>query len=285
MNDVKPIHYNIHLEPDLNNFKFEGRTEVLFEATKPVREVSLDVLELAVWSCKVKVDDEDVECSFSVNPKKEELKVSLPKEMTGKISLKIHYMGVVNDRMAGFYRSKYVVDGKEKYMAVTQFEESDARRAFPCWDHPVEKATFDVEMVIDEKLKAISNGPLGEETRLGEGKKIVKFQRTPKMSTYLLFFGVGEFEFIQDEGDVLVRAATMPGMTKYAQFGLEFGRKSLEFSEDYYGIKYPLPKLDLIAIADFAAGAMENWGAITFRENLILEYPNITSRAGKERIC
>jgi tricorn protease interacting factor F2/3 len=285
MNEVNPIHYKIHLEPDLGSFKFAGNAEILVEAAKPVHETSLNALELAIWNCKVKVDDEFVDCPFLVDPKKEEIRVSFPKEMVGNIEIKIDYEGKINDRMAGFYRSKYVGGGEEKYIAVTQFEESDARRAFPCFDHPVKKATFDVEMIIDEKLEAISNGPISEEKHLGDGKKLVTFQRTPKMSTYLLFFGVGEFESIEDPGDVLVRAAAMPGMSKFAHFGLQFGRKSLQFSEDYYDVKYPLPKLDLIAIPDFAAGAMENWGAITFRENLLLQYPNITSKAGNERIC
>jgi tricorn protease interacting factor F2/3 len=285
MGEVHPIHYEIHLEPDLDRFKFDGSVEILVEAVDPVREISLNILELAIWRCKAKSDEAFVDCPFSIDPKKEEMKISFPREVVGKIDLKIEYVGEINSKMAGFYRSRYVADGKEKYIAVTQFEESDARRAFPCFDHPLKKATFDVAMVIDQALMGISNGPIVEEKRLEDGRKLVRFERTPKMSTYLLFFGVGEFEFIQDPGDVLVRVATMPGMTKHAKFGLDFGRKSLQFSEDYYGIKYPLPKLDLIAIADFAAGAMENWGAITFRENLILDYPNITSKAGRERIC
>jgi tricorn protease interacting factor F2/3 len=285
MSDVNPVIYKIHLEPDLNSFKFEGSVEISLEAVKAVQEISLNTLDLAIRNCSVKRQGSFVDCPFSEDPKKEEINLSLTEEMGGKIDLKIQYVGEINDKMAGFYRSRYVVGGNEKYMAVTQFEESDARRAFPCFDHPLKKATFEVEMIIDEKLVAISNGPITEEKSLGDGRKLIKFEKTPKMSTYLLFFGVGEFEFIEDPGEVLVRAATMPGMTEHAKFGLEFGRKALEFSEDYYGIKYPLPKLDLIAIADFAAGAMENWGAITFRENLLLHYPNITSKAGEERIC
>jgi tricorn protease interacting factor F2/3 len=285
MSDVNPVNYKIHLEPDLSRFKFKGNVEISLEADKPVHEISLNILELAIENCSAKRGDSRVDCSFTLDPKKEEVIISLPEEMGGTLDLKIEYEGEINDKMAGFYRSKYVQGGDEKYIAVSQFEESDARRAFPCFDHPLKKATFDVEMIIDENLVAISNAPIAEEASLGDGRKLVKFERTPKMSTYLLFLGVGEFEFIEDRGKVLVRAATMPGMTPYARFGLEFGRKSLEFSEDYYGIKYPLPKLDLIAIADFAAGAMENWGAITFRENLLLHYPDITSKAGEERIC
>lgn len=285
MKQIKPVNYNIHIEPNLENFKFSGNVDILINALEPVGSVSLNILDLAVWNCKVQIDSGFVDCSFSVNPVKEEIKISLPGEITGRFTLRIDYVGEINDRMAGFYRSRYISGGKEKFIAVTQFEESDARRAFPCFDHPVKKATFDLEMVIDKGLTAISNCPVKKEQRIDNGKKIVKFLQTPRMSTYLFFFCVGEFNFLDDAGEVLVRAATLPGMLKYAGFGLEFGRKSLEFCEEYYGIKYPLPKLDLISIPDFAFGAMENWGAITFRENLLLHYPGITSKAGEERIC
>lgn len=285
MNDINPINYKIHLEPDLTALKFSGSTEIVVEASRLVNEITLNAKDLAFWSCKVSMEGEFVDCPFYVDSRKGEVVVHLPREMGGRLTLKITYVGEINDRMAGFYRSRYGPEGRTKYCAVTQFQESDARMAFPCFDHPLKKATFDVELVVDEDLVAISNGPIVEEKHLDDGKKVVRFQRTPKMSTYLLFFGVGEFEFIEEKGEVLLRAGTMPGMTSHAHFGLGFGRKALEFCEDYYGIRYPLPKLDLVAIPDFAAGAMENWGAITFRENLLLHHPQITSKAGEQRIC
>jgi tricorn protease interacting factor F2/3 len=285
MKSVVPLNYKIALEPDLVRFNFRGRVEILLEAVEPVNEISLNSLELEIHSCQASIDTGFMDCLFRVEPKKQRLRISLPKKLAGKILLRIEYEGLINDKMVGFYRSGYITGGKKKHIAVTQFQESDARRAFPCFDHPVKKATFDVEMILKEGLAAISNGPVVEQKRLDGGKRIIKFHQTPKMSTYLLFFGVGQFEFIEDSKDVVVRVATTPGMTEYARFGLDFGRKSLEFCDDYYRIKYPLPKLDLIAIPDFAFGAMENWGAITFRENLLLHYPGITSRAGEERIC
>ena len=285
MQEINPIHYRIHLEPDLETFSFQGHTEIEALCQGTTQEILLHALDLDVQTCKAGKGEALEECTFSMDPEKEEMKVLLPKEMSGEVTLVIDYVGEINNRMAGFYRSKYIQDGQEKYVGVTQFEESDARRAFPCFDHPLKKATFDVEMVIDETLVAISNSAVAEETTVEGGKKCIRFQRTPKMSTYLLFFGVGEFDFIEDPGKVLVRVATMPGMTKQGLFGLEFGRKSLEFSEDYYAIPYPFPKLDLIAIEDFAFGAMENWGAITFRENLLLHDPDVTSKSGENRIC
>ena len=284
MHDLKPVHYKLHLEPDLRQFRVEGRTDITVEVPSAVEEIVLNVLHLAIWTCQVRMEGTFHECPFGVDPKNEVLRITLPQEMSGKVDLRIEYTGEINDRMAGFYRSAYQAGEEEGYIAVTQFEESDARQAFPCFDHPASKATFDVEMTIDQGLIAISNGPIVEERLLDDGRKVVTFERTPKMSTYLLFFGVGDFEFIEEPGEVLVRVAAMPAMAKYAQPGLEFGRKSLEFSEAYYGIKYPLSKLDLIAVPDFAFGAMENWGAITFRENLLLHYPGITSKAGEERI-
>jgi aminopeptidase N len=285
MNKIMPSHYKIHLEPDLRRFTFDGRVEIYLEASEPTKEVSLNVLDLALWRCQVLVAGELKDCRFAVDPRKEVLTISFPDSLQGDVALSIIYTGKINNKMAGFYRSRYVMDGKEHFMAVTQFEESDARRAFPCKDHPAEKATFEVEMVVDATKVAVSNMPIEKEKDLGEGRKWVKFQRTPKMSTYLLFFGVADFEFIEDSGKVLIRVATLPGVSHQGQFGLDFSRRAFSFAEDYFGIKYPLPKLDLLAIADFAAGAMENWGAMTFRENLLLYDPETTSKAGKERIC
>ena len=285
MNTIRAIHYKIHLEPDLAKFQFTGKLELLLEVPAPASEVSLNLLDLAIWKCMLMGQGEGAACAFSVNPRKEELRIVFPRPVSGEVSLVIDYVGEINNRMAGFYRSRYVRDGKERYAAVTQFEESDARRAFPCFDHPAMKATFDVEMLIDGALTAISNTAVAEEKPLEDGRKLVRFERTPNMSTYLVFFGVGEFEFIQDPGEVLIRVAAIPGKAEQGRYSLEFLRKALAFCEEYYGIKYPLSKLDLIAIADFAFGAMENWGAITFRENLVLHDPEKTSKAGEERMC
>lgn len=282
---LNPENYKLCIEPDLGKFTFHGSVDISFNARDPVSEVTLNILDIALWRCQVSGEDGFADCPFIVDPRKETVQLAFPEEIEGQFVVRCDYEGNINDKMAGFYRSKYHVDGVEKYIAVTQFEESDARRALPCMDHPAKKATFDLEMIIDDGLTAISNGDIACEDLLDNGKKRVVFQQTPVMSTYLLFFGVGEFDVLVDDKDRRVRVVTMPGLTRYAQFGLDFGRKALQACEDYYGIPYPLPKLDLIAIPDFVFGAMENWGAITFRENLLLHYPDVTSAAGEERIC
>ena len=285
MNRFEPINYHITLTPDLKNFTFRGRVEITAECRSAVDEIALNVLELGIDSCRIKSETDEMEAAFDIDQQNELLRIQLPRAVTGKILLTIDYEGLINDKMAGFYRSGYEVEAERRFIAVTQFQESDARRAFPCMDHPGRKATFEIEMIVDAKLSTISNTVITSEKQVASGKKHVIFEPTPKMSTYLLFFGVGEFEFLIDDVDERVRAATIPGRLSYTDFGLVFGRQALAFCEDYYRIAYPLPKMDLIAIPDFAFGAMENWGAITFRENLLLHYPEITSRSGEERIC
>ena len=285
MKQVTPENYRIHIIPDLTNFTFAGDLALRVETPAATEALRLNILDLEILSCAVEANGHTVECAFEMDAQKEEMKINLPQQMAGALSIKIRYRGQINDKMAGFYRSQYTHLEQNRYIAVTQFEESDARRAFPCMDHPAKKATFDITMDIDNNLVAISNAAVARESLLDNGKKRVTFEQTPKMSTYLVFFGVGEFEFARDNEDRRVRVVTLPGMKPYATFGLEFGRKALAFSEDYYGIAYPLPKMDLIAIPDFAFGAMENWGAITFRENLLLHYPEVTSKSGEERIC
>jgi tricorn protease interacting factor F2/3 len=283
---MNPIHYKIRLEPDLDKFTFHGITEIEIMTEESVDRVTLNAVDLSFNSCTVKIGEEELECTFSLDPKKEEATINLPREVEGSMELTIDYSGNINPSLEGLYRSKYEVEGQTKFLAVTQFEERSARKAFPCFDHPQKKATFDIEFVIDENLKGIANTAVAEERNLDNGKKLLRFERTPKMSTYLLFFGVGDFEFIEDSSTrPLVRVATTPGKTKYGDFGLQMGRKALAFGEDYTGIEFPISKCDYIAVPDFAFGAMENWGAITFRENVLLVYPGVSSKADMEAVA
>ena len=178
--------------------------------------------------------------------------------------------------MAGFYRSTYTtIDKKKKFMASTQFEAIDARRAFPCWDEPARKAIFGVTLVVDPELTAFSNMPESKtsivKVDIG-GKKVdrreIVFMDSPKMSTYLLAFIVGEFDFVSavTNNGVIIRCYTPPGRAQDGQFALDCAVKCLDLYDDYFGLPYPLPKCDMVAIPEFAAGAMENWGCVTYRE-------------------
>jgi aminopeptidase N len=284
-NVIAPISYHIQITPDLERFRFDGRVDIRLEAVAPVSRIDLNLKDLAVWRCGLKQSNGWRSCAFTVAPASETLAIELPERLKGRIDLQIDYQGNINDQMAGFYRSSFTKNGSTSYIAVTQFQESDARRAFPCLDHPRSKAVFELSMTVPAHLTVLANTLPREEIPVAGDLKRLTFAPTPKMSTYLLFFGVGDFELVQDDQDARIRVAHLPGLAHTTALGLAFGRKALHYCEQYYGIAYPLPKMDLIAVPDFAFGAMENWGAITFRENLLLQFPDLTSKAGVQRIC
>lgn len=282
---TKPIHYHLYLEPDLEQFTFSGNTQIDIQADEMVSEVVLNACDLDIQRCSIYQKGLEQTCSFLTDPQQQTLTVILPEPMVGQWVLDIAFHGVINDLLVGFYRSKYEFEGQTRYIAVTQFEERDARRAFPCFDEPALKATFDIEFLIDRRLAGLANTPVIEETIQGDKKK-VRFERTPLMSTYLLFFGVGEFEMIQDDSaHPLVRVITTPGKARYGDFALQMARRAIQFGTDYTQIPYPITKCDHIGVPDFAFGAMENYGAITYRENVLLVYPGVTSKPELSRIA
>lgn len=189
--------------------------------------------------------------------------------------MQLSFNGQINDKLHGFYLSKYTgPDGKERRSAVTQFEATYARQAFPCWDEPAHKATFDIILKVpnDGKTKALSNMPVKEESVDQENYRVFKYDQTPIMSTYLVAFVVGEYDYIETRSKhgVLIRVYTPIGQSEKGRFALQVASGALDFFTDYFQIPYPLKKLDLIAISDFSCGAMENWGLVTYRETCIL---------------
>ena len=149
---IRPVHYHLEITPDLPQFRFTGRATMDLASDQPVSRVELNLLELAVWQCRLQQDDGWQPCAFNLAPERELLTVLLPAPCSGKFRLEIEYDGRINDRMAGFYRSRYLKDGHEHYIAVTQFQESSARQAFPCMDHPRHKATFDLTLTVPVEL-------------------------------------------------------------------------------------------------------------------------------------
>ncbi|MBI4089758.1 MAG: M1 family metallopeptidase [Candidatus Levybacteria bacterium] len=285
---IVPKRYKITLAPDLKKFNFTGEVEILLELQKAIKEITLHAAELKITSATLHhATGKHESKNISYDEKLETITLSFGKTIQVKeAKLNLKFSGILNDKMRGFYKSKYGMEGREEYLAVTQFESTDARRAFPSFDEPAKKAVFDVSLIVPQDHTVISNTIEREVTEHKPGLKIVKFESTPKMSTYLLAFIVGKFEHIEVKAKrTLVRVFTTPGKKHQAQFALQTAKKCLEFYEDYFGIPYPLPSLDLIAIPDFAAGAMENWGAITYRETAILVDPKLTSTANKQWVA
>lgn len=285
MAPFRDLHYTLRIEPNLDSFTFRGDLNLELTADAPLGEVVLNALELQIRSCVLEDASGAVPLNWKTEVDREVLLLEPEREVEGTLQISVRYEGAINDRMAGFYRSAVRSEDAVEWIAISQFQESDARRAFPCFDHPAAKGTFDIEMVVNAHLTAVSNMPIGEATVMENGKRRFRFETTPAMSTYLVFLGVGRFEVLADPEDSRVRLITPPARSRYGDLGLSFGKMSLAFCENYFQIPYPLGKLDLLSVPDFAFGAMENWGAITFRENLLLDEPATTSKSGRARIC
>jgi puromycin-sensitive aminopeptidase len=286
---VVPSRYDLKLEPDFTTLTFRGVETVAVTVTEPVREIYLNAVELAIDEAVV-VDARGREqrATATLDETMERARLEVPEPLaTGAGQLRITFRGTLNDKLRGFYRSVYKdPNGVSRTMAATQFEATDARRAFPCWDEPAFKAVFAATLVIDPALTAVSNTRIVSETRDGS-RKVVRFADSIVMSTYLVAFVVGELEATDPiaVGPTPVRVWCVPGKRRLAAFGHEIAVASLKFFEDYYGVPYPGDKLDFLAIPDFAAGAMENLGAITFRETALLVDETAASHAELQRVA
>ncbi len=268
---VLPIHYNLLVEPDVQHFRFKGEEFISLSIQKKTSVLVLHAKELAVQGAWIRQGKREIAAKVKLKPQEEALILTFPEAIQGRAELHLTFTGIHNDSMYGFYRSRYMHEGKEHYLVTTQFEPANARAAFPCFDEPQFKATFDVSMIVDQPLLALSNMPVKEEKKLPNNKKLVSFQRSPRMSTYLVYLSTGNYKWKSGRlGNVEIRVLTIPEKIKYADLALDYTKRFLNYFNNYFGNPYPLPKLDIIALPDFAAGAMENWGAITFREIAVL---------------
>ena len=295
--NIIPLEYDIRLHPDLENFTFEGIETIHLSILQKTRIVTLHSKELEIktasaeallWRKRQSKASALFAKKISYNKKAETVTFIFSKPIPlGKNKLTLVFKGILNDKMRGFYKSSYNIEGKTYHIATTQFEATDARRAFPCFDEPAYKAVFHISLVAPKNKTVISNTLSVSVLEHDAGYQIVKFSPTPKMSTYLLAFIVGDFECIESKtkNGILVRVFTTPGKKHQAKFALKCAVKTLEFYEKYFDIAYPLPVLDMIAIPDFSSGAMENWGAITYRESALLVDENHSSVSNKQWVA
>ena len=262
---VVPSNYQLTFAPDFTKDNFGGDETIQVRLLKSASEIVLNAADL---------DFHDV--SITNNGKTQRAKVSLSKEnetatlavdevlQPGPATIQITYTGTLNDQLRGFYLGK---DEQGHKYAVTQFAATDARRAIPCFDEPAYKATFDITVVADKGLTAISNTRVISDVPGPGAKHTVRFATSPKMSSYLAAFAVGKFEYIEGEVEgIPIRVYSMPGKKELGSFALQAAENALAYYNRYFGIKYPYGKLDLMGLPDFAAGAMENIGFITGRE-------------------
>jgi aminopeptidase N/puromycin-sensitive aminopeptidase len=278
-----PERYSLALTPNLKDATFAGIETIDLVLDQPMESITLNAAEIKFDSVTANLGGHTLKATVSTDEAKEQATFAFGETLpAGKLVLSIEYTGILNNELRGFYLSK---TARRNY-AVTQFEATDARRAFPCFDEPAFKATFDIQLTVDDNDTVISNtNAISDKPGPVAGKHTVKFATTPKMSTYLVAFLVGDFQCVSGESDgVPIRACSTPDKFEQGRFAVKAAEFILHYYDDYFGIKYPMPKLDMIAIPDFEAGAMENFGAITYRETDLLIDERTASLGAKKRV-
>lgn len=266
--NVIPESYDLKFTPDLGSATFSGEETIHARLQKSAASVVLNSAEIEIKQASIAAQDFKQAASFTTDDKSETVTITVPSIVpAGPIEIYIRFNGILNDKLRGFYLSQ---TARRRY-AVTQFEATDARRAFPSFDEPAYKAVFRISLVVDKADTAISNGKIVSDTPgPGEGKHTLRFSDSPKMSTYLVAMMVGDFSCMEGGSDnIPIRVCAVPEKKNLLSFALLSAENILKFYDNYYQTKYPFQKLDIIAFPDFAAGAMENTAAITYRETLL----------------
>ncbi|HEX8817895.1 MAG TPA: M1 family metallopeptidase [Terriglobales bacterium] len=265
-----PENYKLTFAPDLAKASFAGDETITVRVLESTSQIMLNAAQIDFQDVTISSGGKTQKAKVTLDEKNEMATLAVDSAIAaGPASITIRYSGILNDQLRGFYLGKD--DNGNKY-AATQFEATDARRAFPCFDEPAYKATFDITVVADKGMTVISNSPAASDIPGADGKKhTVIFTTTPKMSSYLAAIVVGNFSYIEGSSDgIPIRIYATPGQEKMGAFALEMAKFAMHYYNQYFGIKYPYGKLDFVALADFSAGAMENTGCITFREMLLL---------------
>jgi puromycin-sensitive aminopeptidase len=291
---VRPHAYRLVLTPDLPAATFSGDVEIDLTVESPTSTITLNAAELDISFAELNDSNPDAgyalaPTAITLDPEEERATLTFAQPLPpGPATLHLVFSGILNDKLHGFYRSTFADEsGTEHIIATTQMESTDARRAFPCWDEPALKATFEVTLVVEDGLAAYSNGSVVSESTEADGRRRVRFAPTMVMSTYLVAFVVGPLEATEPlpVNGIPLRIVHPPGKGHLTQFALTVGAHALTFFTDYFGIPYPADKLDLVAIPDFAFGAMENLGCVTFRESALLVDPSQAARVELERVA
>ena len=282
-----PNRYEIELDVDLDKFSYTGTQKVDLNVVETTNKIVLNSVGIEVTKAKVQNTEQDI--SLEVSYIEEDEKIVFESEEVlskGLYELYLEFNSEITNDLKGFYKSSYMSEGGEKkWIATTQFEPTAARSAFPCWDEPEYKAIFSITIITDEKYLRVSNEMVLEEEKIENNKLRTKFADSMKMSSYLVAFVIGDLEatVVGKSKTTDIRIIHRPGFSHQTSYAGTAAIKLLDFFEDYYKIPYPGTKLDLIAIPDFAMGAMENVGAVTFRENLLLFDKDKATRSELDR--
>ena len=289
--EAEPTHYEIELQPDLKKFTFAGSETISLQIHQRTSQIVLHAVELEIHKAQFIALPESVPLDatrVSWDRDKETVKLSFGRPLEkGPAELYLEFTGELNDKLHGFYRTAYQAGGQKRWGAATQFEATDARRCFPCWDEPARKATFRIALTVPERLVALSNMPVRQWSRAKPGWKRVEYERTPRMPTYLVAFVIAELECLEatDSDGIPIRVWTRPGKKEQGRFALEQACHTLPYFAEWFGIPYAFPKMDMVSLPDFASGAMENWGLVTYRETALLVDPENSSQSARQRVA
>jgi puromycin-sensitive aminopeptidase len=290
---VRPIRYELLLAPDVTTSTFAGNVRIECSVIEPTSEIVLNAADLQVGHASVEVAGRSLEVTaVTLDDAAEQVTIGLGEPLSGgeDIRVEIDFKGILNDQLRGFYRSKFTPvgspEGSDEIIATTHFEPTDARRAFPCFDEPDLKAVFAITVDVPAGLGVWSNWSVASEEPLAAGGRRVRFGDTMIMSTYLVAVVVGPLSQTDpvDAGGVPITVVHVPGKEHLARFALEAAHHSVRFFNEWFEIPYPAAKLDLIALPDFAMGAMENLGCVTFRESALLVDEDHASLAELQRV-
>lgn len=283
--NVKPLRYGLTLEPHFDSFTFSGDLTIDLHVNADSRSITLNSSEIDIHRATVdgtevtavSLDEENQTATFDL---------AAPLVSGASAQLALTFTGILNDKMAGFYRSSYVgEDGTTQYLATTQMEPTDCRRAFPSFDEPALKAHFDIALVSDARLVHLSNMDEKAVETVAGGKKKTVFNTTPLMSTYLVAFVVGDLRAVENTHYCKpIKVWATPGQEHLCQYSADIAAKTLAFFDEKFDIPYPLPKMDMVAIHDFSAGAMENFGLVTYRTVDLLLDPKNTNVDTMQRV-
>src|SRR6266478_555005 len=284
--EVVPTDYSIRIVPNIDAFTFTGAETVKLNVRSPVHQLVLYAVELEITEASL---DGQVlpKSALKIDKEKELITLALTSELSpGDHTLALGFSGKINQQGQGLFYMRYQEQGSgaQKIMLGTQFEATDARRFFPCWDEPAFRARFQLTALVPENWLAVSNMPIAREKKIAGGKE-VRFAATPPMSSYLNVFVAGELDFIEARsGPTQLRVIATKGKAELGRYALEATAQILQYYNDYFGVPYPLPKLDQIALPGGFGGAMENWGGITYYESALLFDPKNSSAETKQNI-
>ena len=281
---IAPSHYDLAFTVDLARARFDGVETIRVQVDQPTRTVVLHAIEITFREVTIAAGSATQTAGVSLNEAQQTATLTVPNALPkGPAEIRITYSGILNDKLRGFYLSTGTSGRRH---AVTQLEATDARRAFPGFDEPAFKATFDVSLTIDKDDTAISNGRVISDTPAPDGRHTVRFSTTAKMSTYLVAMAVGRFECLEAAAEnVPIRVCATEGKKELGRTALEMAGQMLTFFHQYFTIKYPFGKLDVLAVPDFSAGAMENTAAIFYRETDLLVDSKDASLEVRKRIA